>query len=84
MDLCGFIIVYILLMIFSPSILTFNILSIGVIILFVFITLSDTSRIVLTGGGGECQQHSCTNYPLESTSLILDYVNILVNAMNIR
>ncbi len=59
-----------------------KIMSVIVIALFMFFILSDTSRLLLESKGIKCQTHSCINYPLKSTSLVLDYVNIFVRLLN--
>lgn len=81
--LCLLIIVYLIVIMFYPTISAFNLMSYLIIILFVFITLSDTSILLLKSKNLVCDHHSCVNYPLESTSLILDYLNIFLASSNI-
>ena len=81
--LCALIIIEIIAIIFFPSIQTFKYLSTIAIILFVFITLSDTSRII-SEKNLLCNTHECINYPQRTTTLILDYVNIFLNVLFLR
>lgn len=60
----------------------YKILSVSVIGLFMFFILSDTSRLLLESKNIGCKTHSCINYPLKSSSLVLDYVNIFVRLLN--
>ena len=65
---------YMLLFDYNP---TFNkVMSVLVVTLFSFFILSDTSRILMKAKNLPCNTHSCINYPKESTSLILDFMNI--------
>lgn len=59
-----------------------KILSISIIALFIFFVLSDTSRIILEARMSQCRTQSCINYPLKSSSLVLDYINIFINFLN--
>ena len=60
----------------------YRMISISIIILFGFFILSDTSRLIIESKNTECKSHMCVNYPLKSSSLILDYLNIFVNLLN--
>ena len=60
----------------------YRILSISVIILFAFFVLADTSKLIIESKKTPCKTHVCINYPLKSSSLILDYLNIFVNLLN--
>lgn len=53
-------------------------ISIAVIGLFVLFILSDTSKLLLKSKDLQCTNHACVNYPLQSSSLILDYLNIFI------
>lgn len=81
--LCALIIVELAALFFFPSVKLFKYLSLFALILFIFITLSDTARIT-TQDFYICKIHSCINYPLATTTLILDYINIFLNALFLR
>lgn len=56
----------------------YRIIALTVIALFGFFVLSDTSRLILESKSTLCQIHSCINYPLKSSQLMLDYINIFI------
>ena len=62
----------------------YKIMTVSIIILFGFFVLSDTSRLLLEGQNLTCQTHSCINYPLKSSSLILNYVNMFVGFLRMK
>ena len=62
----------------------YKIMSVSVIILFGFFILSDTSRLILQSKNLTCTTHSCINYPLKSSSLLLDYINIFVRMLSMN
>ena len=59
-----------------------SVISMAIIGLFVFFILSDTSELLIKSKNLKCKEHSCVNYPLESSSLMLDYLNIFVRLTN--
>lgn len=59
-------------------------MSITVVVLFIFFILSDTSRLILESKNLKCDTHYCVNYPLKSSSLILDYLNVFLRLLNIN
>lgn len=82
MLLCGLIIINFIAVFFNPTTSTIKLLSTIGAILFVFIILSDTSRVMNDNSIYECNNQSCINYPWKSVSLILDYLNLFVNLLN--
>jgi FtsH-binding integral membrane protein len=56
-----------------------NVMSIITVLVFMGFILADTSKILLKSKNLKCLTHECINYPKESISLLLDYVNIFVN-----
>ena len=62
----------------------YKIIAISIIVLFGFFVLSDTSRLFLESQNLTCATQSCINYPLKSSNLILDYINIFVNSINFQ
>ena len=69
------------LLLFGHNDMFYNIMAVIVITLFVFFILSDTSRLLLESKKLECKTHSCVNYPLKSSKLVLDYINIFVRLL---
>lgn len=84
--LLGVIVIQLIMIIFKVPISNelYNIMNILIIILFVFFILSDTSRILVKSKDLKCETHTCVNYPMESTSLILDYLNIFIRLVKGR
>ena len=62
----------------------YKIISMSVIILFSFFILSDTSKLLIESKNLKCKTHDCINYPLKSSSLILDYMNIFVRLLDYK
>lgn len=61
-----------------------KLLAASIIILFGFFVLSDTSRVIKDVRQMDCDNHYCINYPLKSSSLLLDYLNIFANMVNLN
>lgn len=73
------------LILFSSNNETFyKIMTVTIIILFGLFVLSDTSRLLLEGQNLTCQTHSCINYPLKSSALILNYVNLFIGILRMK
>lgn len=53
-----------------------------IIALFCLFVLSDTSRLIIDAQETKCMVHSCLNYPLRASGMVLNYVNIFVNLLN--
>ncbi len=62
----------------------YRIMSYTVIVLFGFFILSDTSRLILESKRLTCTTHSCINYPLKASTLVLDYVNIFLRVLRMK
>jgi hypothetical protein len=67
------------LLFFQKNEVFYKLLAASVIILFGFFVLSDTSRVIKDARQIDCNNHYCINYPLKSSSLLLDYLNVFVN-----
>lgn len=81
--LIGLIIIEILILIFyKGNPLLYKIMSLTSVFLFSFFVLSDTSRLIIDSRTLTCQVHYCINYPLKSSALMLDYINIFINLLN--
>lgn len=50
----------------------------SIICLFIFFTIADTSKILEDSNNITCKTHTCINYPLSSTGLMLDYINMFI------
>jgi len=59
-----------------------KVLGLTVILLFCLFILSDSSRLLVKAGNLTCDTHKCINYPLETSNLTLDYVNIFARLLN--
>ena len=57
---------------------THTIMKYFIIILFVFFTMADTSKVLQDSVNISCKTHQCINYPLKSANLMLDYVNMFM------
>lgn len=55
-----------------------TIIKYSIICLFIFFTMADTSKILEDSKNITCKTHACINYPLSSSGLMLDYVNMFV------
>lgn len=81
--LLGFIILQLInIFFFNSNATTKKVLNISIFILFVLLILSNTSKLLLNSKNSNCKDHSCVNYPLLSTFLIVDYIglfNMLIN-----
>lgn len=62
----------------------YKIMTVTVILLFGFFVLSDTSRLLLESQRLTCQIHSCINYPLKASALVLNYLNIFLRILRIN
>lgn len=62
----------------------YKIMTITVLILFGLFVLSDTSRLLLESQNLTCPTHSCINYPLKSSTLVLDYINIFLRVLRMK
>lgn len=60
----------------------YNMIACFGIALFVGFILSDTSRLIIKAKTTLCHTHSCIDYPLEASSLMLNYINIFVNLLS--
>ena len=56
-----------------------KVISIFAIVLFIFFILADTSKILLESNNLPYKSHSSINYPIKSSGLILDYLNVFMN-----
>lgn len=70
------------IMFFDQNKTVSSLISMTVIVLFIFFILSDTSRLLLESKNLPCKVHTCINYPIRASSLVLDYINIFVNLLN--
>lgn len=75
--LVGLIIVELGYIFFVGTNRTFSrVLVLAIVGLFSFFILSHTSNILLKSKKLTCKTHSCVNYPMESSGLLLDFLNI--------
>ena len=82
--LCGAIIVQLLMLVFGYNETMAEVVKYGVLVLFVFFVLSDTSRIIKKANSIKTKDHTKINYPMESSSLMLDYLNVYANLLSFR
>ena len=56
----------------------YTIMKYSIICLFIFFTMADTSKILEDSKNITCKTHTCINYPLSSSGLMLNYINMFI------
>lgn len=70
--------------IFGPNETLNNVINGIIVLLFVGIIISDTSKLLVDSKIEMCPDHACINYPLKASSLALDVANIFVRLTDAR
>ena len=80
-----FVVIQLLYMIFfGPNETLNNVINGIIVLLFVGIIISDTSKLLVDSKIEMCPDHACINYPLKASSLALDVANIFVRLTDAR